>query len=83
LPLVVEMSPQVRTDKFEETQFLRDLVNLKDTQEAIQSLSHWCMRNRRHSYKIARCWLKVSKKATPKGRNQTIDREDGRKQNGF
>ena len=36
----------VRSDKFEETQFLRDLVNLKDTQEAIQSLSTWCLKNR-------------------------------------
>ena len=73
----------VRSDKFEETQFLRDLVNLKDTQEAIQSLSLWCLKNRkkklilyiiyfystfsilfnrRYAYKIARCWLKVSRK---------------------
>ena len=37
----------VRSDKFEETQFLRDLVNLKDTQEAIQSLSLWCLKNRK------------------------------------
>ena len=36
----------VRPDKFEETQFLRDLVNLKDTQEAIQSMSTWCLKNR-------------------------------------
>ena len=36
----------VRSDKFEETQFLRDLVNLKDTQEAIQSLATWCLKNR-------------------------------------
>ncbi len=51
-----------RPDKFEETQFLRDLVNLRDTQEAIQGLSTWCIRNRRHAYKISRCWLKVARK---------------------
>ena len=59
---------------------MKDLVNLKDTQESIQSLvsqrpfnqkelfhvvsfqSAWCLRNRKSSLKIARCWLKVTKK---------------------
>lgn len=41
---------------------MRDLVNLKETQEAVQSMSGWCIRNRKFSYKIARCWLKCAKK---------------------
>ena len=49
-------------EKFEEAQFLRDLVNLKETQEAISNFSSWCIRNRKAAYKIARCWLKVIKK---------------------
>lgn len=49
-------------DSFEEAKFMKDLVSLKDTQEAVQSLSGWCIRNRKFSYKIARCWLKCSKK---------------------
>lgn len=51
-----------RLEKFEEARFLRELVHLKDTQESIQSLSAWCLRNRKSAYKIARCWLKVIKK---------------------
>ena len=47
---------------FEETKFMKDLVNLKDTQDAIQGLSAWCIRNRKSAYKIARCWLKCVKK---------------------
>ena len=49
-------------DSFEESKFMKDLVHLRDTQEAIQSLSGWCLKNKKSSYKIARCWLKVVKK---------------------
>ena len=51
-------------DKFEEAKFMKELVNLKETQEAVQSLSGWIIRNRKFSYKIARCWLKCCKKGT-------------------
>ncbi|TRY67510.1 hypothetical protein TCAL_02754 [Tigriopus californicus] len=51
-----------RSEKFEEARFLRELVHLKDTQESIQGLSAWCLRNRKSAYKIARCWLKVIQK---------------------
>jgi hypothetical protein len=50
------------SEKFEETKFMKELVNLKDTQDAVQCLSGWCIRNRKFSYKIARCWLKCAKK---------------------
>lgn len=50
------------SDAFEEAKFMKELVNLKETQEAVQCLSGWCIRNRKHSYKIARCWLKCAKK---------------------
>ena len=49
-------------DSFEESKFMKELVHLRDTQEAIQSLSGWCLKNKKSSYKIARCWLKVVKK---------------------
>ena len=47
---------------FEETKFMKDLVHLRDTQESIQGLSAWTIRNRKAAYKIARCWLKCIKK---------------------
>ena len=47
---------------FEETKFMKELVHLRDTQEAIQGLSSWCIKNRKSAYKIARCWLKCVKK---------------------
>ena len=49
-------------DNFEEAKFMKELVHLRDTQEAIQSLSAWCLKNKKSAYKIARCWLKVVKK---------------------
>ena len=47
---------------FEETKFMKDLVHLRDTQESIQGLSAWAIKNRKAAYKIARCWLKCIKK---------------------
>jgi len=49
-------------EKFEEEKFMKNLVNLKDTQESIQGFSGWCIRNRKSAYKMARCWIKVIKK---------------------
>ena len=49
-------------EKFEEDKFMKNLVNLKDTQESIQGFSGWCIRNRKAAYKMARCWIKVIKK---------------------
>ena len=52
------------SEKFDEAKFLRELVHLKDTQEAIQSLSVFCLKQKKSSaFKMARCWLKVVKKA--------------------
>ena len=49
--------------EFEEEKFMKDLIHLRDSQEAIQGLSGWCIRNRKNNeYKIARCWLKCIKK---------------------
>ena len=43
------------TKEFEEEKFLKDLIHLRDSQEAIQGLSGWCIRNRKNNaYKIAR-----------------------------
>ena len=48
---------------FEEEKFMKDLMHLRDSQDAIIGLSGWCIRNRKNNaYKIARCWLKCIKK---------------------
>ena len=48
---------------FDEEKFMKDLVHLRDSQDAIIGLSGWRIRNRKNnSYKIARCWLKCIKK---------------------
>ena len=49
-------------DSFDDARFMKELVHLRDTQEAIQSLSAWCLKNKKSAYKIARCWVKVIKK---------------------
>ncbi len=56
--------PAAKGETFVEEKFLHDLVNLKDTQEAISGMSAWCLRNRKNAYKISRCWLKVIKKVS-------------------
>ena len=53
-------------EKFEEEKFMKNLVNLKDTQDSIQCFSGWCIRNRKSAYKMARCWVKVIKKVRSK-----------------
>jgi hypothetical protein len=65
---------------FEEAKFMKELVNLKDTQDAVQCLSGWCIRNRKFSYKIARCWLKCAKKGKAYlYRDRCFDFKTGRK----
>ena len=49
-------------ESFDDVKFMKELVHLRDTQEAIQSLSAWCLKNKKSAYKIARCWVKVIKK---------------------
>ena len=49
-------------ESFDDVKFMKELVHLRDTQEAIQSLSAWCIKNKKSAYKIARCWVKVTKK---------------------
>ncbi len=55
-------SGAMSAEKFDDQKFLKDLIHLKDTQEAIQFMSGFCIRNRKHAYKIVRCWLKCVKK---------------------
>ena len=57
-----KMEKMEKKESFEEARFMKELVHLRDTQEAIQSLSAWCIKNKKSAYKIARCWLKVVKK---------------------
>jgi len=47
---------------FDEEAFERKLMNLKDTQESVSQLSHWCLVNKQHHKKIVTQWLAVLKK---------------------
>ncbi|KAK6643694.1 hypothetical protein RUM43_005204 [Polyplax serrata] len=47
---------------FNEQQFENKLVNLKDSQESINTLSSWCLQNRDHHKKIVNCWLHCLKR---------------------
>ncbi|XP_046403412.1 regulation of nuclear pre-mRNA domain-containing protein 2 [Ischnura elegans] len=56
------------TDKmsaFNEHQFEKRLLTLKDSQESIQTLSSWCLQHRQHHKKIVSAWLKVLRKVRP------------------
>ncbi|XP_067003276.2 uncharacterized protein [Anabrus simplex] len=48
---------------FNEVQFEKRLLALKDTQDSIQSLSAWCLHHRQNHKKIVNTWLRVLKKA--------------------
>ncbi|KAL0278276.1 UNVERIFIED_CONTAM: hypothetical protein PYX00_000133 [Menopon gallinae] len=50
------------TSVFNEQQFESKLVSLKDSQDAINSLSSWCLQNREHHKKIVNCWLHCLKR---------------------
>ncbi|XP_071444475.1 uncharacterized protein [Hetaerina americana] len=56
------------TDKmsaFNEHQFEKKLLTLKDSQDSIQTLSSWCLQHRQHHKKIVSTWLKVLRKVKP------------------
>ena len=50
------------TSVFNEQQFENKLITLKDSQEAINNLSSWCLQNRDHHKKIVNCWLHCLKR---------------------
>ncbi|XP_026748495.2 serine/threonine-protein kinase pakG isoform X2 [Galleria mellonella] len=50
------------TEEFNTLTFEKKLVQLKDTQESIQSLSSWCLKQRAHHKKIVSSWLNVLKR---------------------
>jgi len=47
---------------FNEQAFEERLQNLKDTQEAINALSSWCLQNKENHKKIVTCWLHCLKR---------------------
>lgn len=47
---------------FNEQQFEKRLLTLKDTQESISTLSSWCLQQHQHHKKIVSLWLQVLKK---------------------
>lgn len=49
---------------FNVVSFEKKLLQLKDSQESINSLSAWCLENRQHHKKIVTAWLNVLKKGT-------------------
>lgn len=50
------------TEEFNTLAFEKRLMQLKDTQESIQSLSSWCLKQRTHHKKIVSSWLNVLKR---------------------
>ncbi|XP_038218147.1 uncharacterized protein LOC119836762 isoform X4 [Zerene cesonia] len=50
------------TEEFNTLEFEKKLTQLKDTQESIQSLSSWCLKQRTHHKKIVSSWLNVLKR---------------------
>ncbi|XP_061384845.1 regulation of nuclear pre-mRNA domain-containing protein 2 isoform X2 [Danaus plexippus] len=50
------------TEEFNTLAFEKKLTQLKDTQESIQSLSSWCLKQRTHHKKIVSSWLNVLKR---------------------
>ncbi|VVC93890.1 unnamed protein product [Leptidea sinapis] len=50
------------TEEFNPLVFEKKLSQLKDTQESIQSLSSWCLKQRNHHKKIVSSWLNVLKR---------------------
>nr|XP_049706245.1 regulation of nuclear pre-mRNA domain-containing protein 2 isoform X4 [Helicoverpa armigera] len=50
------------TEEFNTLAFEKRLMQLKDTQESIQGLSSWCLKQRPHHKKIVSSWLNVLKR---------------------
>ncbi|XP_048004711.1 formin-like protein 3 isoform X2 [Leguminivora glycinivorella] len=50
------------TEEFNTLTFEKKLMQLKDTQESIQGLSSWCLKQREHHKKIVASWLNVLKR---------------------
>ncbi|KAL4713750.1 hypothetical protein ACJJTC_004281 [Scirpophaga incertulas] len=50
------------TEEFNTLAFEKRLMQLKDTQDCIQSLSSWCLKQRIHHKKIVSSWLNVLKR---------------------
>ncbi|XP_060807772.1 uncharacterized protein LOC106138511 isoform X2 [Amyelois transitella] len=50
------------TEEFNTLAFEKKLMQLKDTQESIQGLSSWCLKQRVHHKKIVSSWLNVLKR---------------------
>lgn len=53
---------QATEPEFNAIQFEKKLMQLKDSQESINSLSAWCLEHRIHHKKIVIAWLSVLKK---------------------
>ncbi|CAH0714914.1 unnamed protein product, partial [Brenthis ino] len=49
-------------EEFNTLAFEKKLTQLKDTQESIQSMSSWCLKQRLHHKKIVSSWLNVLKR---------------------
>lgn len=49
------------SEEFSSVEFEQRLTGLKDTQDSIQSMSAWCLKNRTNHKKIVSSWLNVLK----------------------
>lgn len=56
------MASNSTSEEFDVELFETRLEGLKDTQDGIQQMSAWCLKQRAHHKKIVACWLNVFKR---------------------
>lgn len=52
--------------EFENLEFEKRLLNLKDTQDSIQAMSAWCLQHKSYHKKIVGSWLTILKQGLTK-----------------
>lgn len=60
--LIYKLFTMGESEEFNTLTFEKKLMQLKDTQESIQGLSSWCLKQRSHHKKIVASWLNVLKR---------------------
>lgn len=56
--------------EFDTVEFEKRLASLKDTQDSIQSMSTWCLKNRANHKKVVSSWLNVLKQGNKRMRRK-------------
>lgn len=58
---IIQKELKMDAEEFDSMEFEQRLTGLKDTQDSIQTMSAWCLKNRTHHKKIVCSWLNVLK----------------------